>query len=299
MIKRVLITGGSGLIGNSLSQLLTSSGFEVLHLSRSNIQTSHYKTYYWNPETGEIDAAALKSVYAIIHLAGAGIADKRWTAKRKNELRHSRIQSALLLLQKLKENNEQVAHFISASAIGFYDGNNTLENTEEAANGNSFIAGLCKDWENVAVTFKEVAGAVSIVRIGVVLSNKGGALPRLVQTVRYFMGAPLGNGKQYMPWIHLHDLSSIFHALVNNTISSGIYNAVANECTTNKAFTKELCKHFHRPLMPQIPAFILKIMFGAMSSILLKGNRVIPEHLNSEGFQFKYPSLKNALKALY
>lgn len=298
MQNKVLITGGSGLLGQTISSQLTHFGYEVIHLSRNPYKNSSYRTLYWNYKKKEIAPEALTNLYAIIHLAGANIAEKRWIDKQKQNLENSRIESGQFLLLKLQEYNESITHFISASAIGYYSGNNESEHNESSKPGKGFIAQLCLKWENTALGFSSVSKNISIIRIGLVLSNKGGVFPKLVNAAKYYAGSPLGSGNQSMPWIHIDDVANICVQILNGALKPQIYNAVSNEHITNKAFTRLICKLLHKPLMPRIPAIVLKIIFGERATLFLHGNAISPKALNDEGYSFRFATSTEALKAL-
>lgn len=297
-MAKILITGGSGLVGTHLSKLLTDSGHKVTHLSRSVIGSEPYQTYQWDVAAGKLDPKALQDVDHIVHLAGAGVADKRWTDARKKLVLDSRVDSLKLLLKTIKEQNIQLSSFISASAIGYYGmdtGDRLL--TEEDAPGNDFLAEVVKAWEAGADAFSELT-KVAKVRIGVVLSDKGGALPTMARPVKYFAGAPLGSGRQYMSWIHITDLCGIFQYILENQIS-GSYNAVAPNPVTNKVLTKQIAKTLRKPLiLPNVPSFVMKLVFGEMSQIILGGNRVSEKAISEMGYQFKFTHVENALNDL-
>ena len=300
--KIVLITGGTGLIGTELSKLLFDNGYQVRILSRSksSLKNKNYHYYTWNIATKEIELAALKNVHYIIHLAGAGIADKRWTATRKKHILDSRVEGTRLLLETLEQINHRPLKFIAASGIGFYGArtSNTIYK-ENAIPHNDFLGNTCKLWEESSLKFKEAGIPSTILRTGIVLSKKGGALEKLCQTFKFRFASALGNGQQYMPWVHIDDLCRIYLRTITDIEFTGIYNAVAPAHVTNNDFTKALV-HFHKSAvqLPNVPSFILKLLLGCMSEMVLNGSRVSSDKLKKTGFKFRYDTLEKALEDL-
>ncbi|PCI34652.1 MAG: TIGR01777 family protein [Flavobacteriaceae bacterium] len=300
--KTVLITGGTGLIGRQLSKLLFDKGYIIRILSRSKNKGQHnnYQYYNWNITKKEIDVAALKNVDYIIHLAGAGIADKRWTATRKKNIVDSRVDSALLLFNTLQQINHRPLKFIAASGIGYYGAvtSDTIFTEKDPAHID-FLGNTCKLWENSSLKFEEASIPTTILRTGIVLSKKGGALEKLRQTFKFKFGSALGNGKQYMPWIHIDDLCQTYLHSIENKEFTGIYNTVAPTHETNYEFTKALIsQHKHVVLLPNVPSFLLKLLLGSMSEMVLYGSRVSAEKLERIGFKFRYDTLEKALEDL-
>jgi uncharacterized protein len=234
----------------------------------------------------------------IIHLAGAGIGDKRWSALRKEEILNSRVKSGMLLYHRCMENGIHLKSFVTASAVGFYGDGESFSETDPAGKG--FLASVCEQWEQVADLFEKAGVRTVKIRTGIVLAADGGILPRMALPVRMGLGTPLGSGKQYIPWIHPDDLCHIYWQAIKNTSWTGAYNAVAPESVSNRTFTKELAKLFHKPYWPiAIPSFLLKLALGARSELLLKGSRVTSVRLSESGFHFKFEKLEPALKDLY
>lgn len=297
-VKTVLITGGSGLVGTELSQLLTSAGYKVTHLSRNPTQ-KHYQTFYWDVKKGEIDDEAIISADAIIHLAGAGVSDKRWSDAWKKEIYDSRINSTKLLREKVEKLNPGLKHFISASAIGYY-GRDTGDKLvdESTEKGEGFLADVVADWEKEVDRFNSLNIKTSKVRIGIVLSEKGGALVEMAKPIRFGVGAPLGSGNQYMSWIHINDLCGIFAHVLQNA-EAGTFNGVAPNPETNKLFTKSVASQLGKPLwLPNVPKFALRLIVGEMSDILVGGNRVSSKKIEEAGFNFQFAALDDALEDL-
>jgi len=295
----ILVTGGTGLIGKKLCELLRNKGHKVTILSRNQVPKPN--CYYWNLETNYIDAKAIVEADFIIHLAGAGIADKRWTKERKTALIESRVKSSNLLFQKVKELNPNLKAFIAASGIGYYGATTSTKIYEENDDsGTDFLSEICKSWENASNQFKKLNIRTVILRTGVVFSEKGGAFEKISKPIKLGVGAALGTGKQFTPWIHLEDLCNIYAEAVENTKINGIYNAIAPEHSTNKALTKIIAKTFKKPLwLPNIPAFILKLFLGKMVVLLLEGSRISSKKIVATGFKFNYPTLTKALDNLF
>jgi len=294
----ILVTGGTGFIGTTLCDLLRENGNTVLILSRT--KTDKPNTFYWNLQERYIDPEAITKADYIIHLAGEGIADKRWTPQRKKDLINSRVETANLLFEKVIELNPNLKGFIAASGIGYY-GAITSEKiyNENDAVGEDFISEICKVWEKASMQFNAINIRTVILRTGVVLAKEGGALEKLSQPIKLGVGAPIGSGEQYIPWIHLNDLCNIyFEALENNEIT-GIYNAVAPEHITNKSLTKLIAKKLNKPLwLPNIPSFVMKLILGKMAVIILEGSRVSSEKIESTGFKFEFPTLQMTFENL-
>ena len=296
----ILISGGTGLVGKSLTKRLISQGNEVRILSRNPKTSNSVKAFYWNVEKNEIDENAFDGIEHIVHLAGSGIADKRWTDARKKDIIDSRVNSIKLITSVVKKKNIKLKSFIGASAIGIY-GMNTSEKiySETDTGADDFLSQTCVQWENSYQDIQAFSNKNCIIRIGVVLSKNGGALKKLLPLFNFGLGSAVGNGKQYMPWIHLDDLVSIFHETLFNSSYTGIYNAVSSEETTNNSFSKELAKSLSMPFfVPNVPSFVLKLVFGEMANVLLEGSRVSNQRLINTGFTFKYPTLSSALNEI-
>jgi uncharacterized protein (TIGR01777 family) len=296
-MQKVIITGGTGLVGKRLTTLLQQNGYEVNTLCRKPKYANEYK---WSVEEGYIDTLVFKDATTIIHLAGAGVADARWTDTRKKEIIDSRIQSAALLYQYLSKEQHNIQSFISASAVGFYGDRDNELLTETSTNGTGFLAEVCQLWENAADRMTELNITVSKVRIGIVLSKDGGALPKLDFPIKFGIGAYIGNGKQYVPWIHIDDLSHIFIHLHKNKNLNGTYNACAPDIKTNKQMSQTIASVLHRPFIPfPAPAFVINTVMGEMASMLLMSNNCSSEKISQSGFIFQYPTLQSALKDIY
>jgi uncharacterized protein (TIGR01777 family) len=298
--KVVLITGASGLIGKHISNLLFENNFEVIHLVRKKNSTSKFEQFIWNVKENFIEIEALKKADCIIHLAGEGIADKPWTTARKKEIIDSRVLGTDFLLKNLSSINKKLDVFVAASAIGFYGLNPINKPFEETDKHDSgFLGDCCYQWEKASSNAIDLCDRFSIIRIGIVLANEGGALPKLLQPIKYYIGSALGSGKQTMPWIHIEDLCRMFLEVLVNTSIKGIYNAVSPNSVSNNELTKEVAKVLERPLiLPNAPEFIIKLIFGELSQVVLNGAPVSAKKICETGFQFKFPKLNSALTDL-
>jgi len=299
--SHVLITGGTGLVGRQLSGVLVSRGYSVSHLSRERTPSGQYETFIWNPSEDFIEEAALNNVDYIIHLAGAGVADKRWTKDRKEELYASRIDSTDLIFEKLKKGKKKLSAFISASAIGIY-GYNTgevLVTEEQKIQADDFLSELVVNWESAADQFSELGTRVVKFRIGLVLSAEGGLLKEMLPIVNYGLAAPFGDGRQFMSWIHIDDLVNMFVEALENHMLNGTYNAVAPHPVTNKKFLKTLTEIRRKPFfLPGIPRFLLQLGLGELAKAIAGGNKVSCKKILDTGFRFQYPELEPALRNL-
>ena len=235
---KILITGGSGLVGSSLTKVLLGMNYDVAILTRNPSSDLDVKQYFWDPSKLLIDEDALIGVDCIVHLAGTNISDSRWTKKQKQKIYSSRVESAEFLYQKIKELDIPLKSFVSSSAVGCY-GTITSDQiyTEQDHNADDYLGQLCTQWEAKADQFINLGCKVSKVRTGIVLSSKGGALPKMMFPINWCLGAALGSGKQFIPWIHIDDLCAIYTNLINEYIPSGVYNGVAPETITNNDLT--------------------------------------------------------------
>ncbi len=295
-MEKVLITGGSGLIGRRLSFLLKSRGYEVRILSRSNNPKNNYKTFVWNVSEQYINDSAFEGLNHIIHLAGAGIADKRWSEKRKKEIIASRVASTNLLYNTVKRLKTPLNSFISASATGYY-GAVTSETIFEEKDkpAKDFLGKVCSLWEDSIFQFNEIKIRTVALRTGIVLSKDGGALKKMKTPII----TSLGNGKQYMPWIHIDDLCELYIKAIEDEQFKGAFNAVSPEHISNLSFSKKISKIFNYPFLALgAPSLILQIVFGEMSTIILNGSRISANKIKQAGFKFKFENLEKALKNL-
>jgi uncharacterized protein len=297
MSKKILITGASGLIGSRLTELLLQKGYQVSHLGRSK-KSGRIPSFIWDVDKGVVDRQALNGVDTIVHLAGAGVADKRWTSTRKKEILESRTKSSALLYKTLASVDHSVKSVISASAIGYYGfGFGEEVFTEESQPGNDYLAHVVKHWEESVDKINSLNLRLVKLRIGIVLSDKGGALVEMAKPIRWGIGAALGNGKQFLSWIHLDDLCEMFIKAVEDETMRGAYNAVSGEWITNKALTQLIAKVLKRPLLlPNVPGFIMRIIIGEMAVIVVNGSKVSGDKIMKTGFLFRYSNLEQALE---
>ncbi|MDX5340546.1 MAG: TIGR01777 family oxidoreductase [Cyclobacteriaceae bacterium] len=294
-MKNILISGGSGLIGNQITTLLEKKGYEVAWLSRSEQKR---KSFLWDVEKNHIDPQAMEWADAVIHLAGAGVADKRWTSERKKLILESRTQSTQLLHAAIEKAENKPNTFISASAVGYYGFNTGTTLVDETSpSGTDFLAQVVKAWENEVKKIESLHLRTVILRIGIVLDEAGGALGEMLKPP---VAAPLGGGDQWMSWIHIEDLARMFVFALEKTTLQGIYNAVGPNPATNQQLTREAAYASGKPYMGiGVPGFVLKLILGEMSAMVLGGNRVSCQKIQKAGFQFEYYELAGALKDLF
>lgn len=296
-MKKVLISGGSGFVGRALCNFLDDKGYEIAILSRKK-NIGKYRTFQWKPAEHYIDINAIEFADVIINLAGENVSGGRWTSNRKSKIYDSRIESSKLIADGIVKSENKPKTFISASAIGIYGTNEREElQTEDSIPANDFLAKVVNDWEAQSSLIRNCGVDTKLVRIGVVLDPEGGALKKMMPIFKLGLGSPLGSGKQIMPWIALEDLVSIFHYLMENKKLNGCFNAVAPEIIDNAEFSRLLAKNLKKPyFMPAVPAFVLKLMFGEMSQIILSGNKISSQKIIDAGFKFKYDKLEEYFK---
>lgn len=294
----ILITGGTGLVGKYLATELRARKHEVRILSRSKSEKPF--EFYWNLDEKIIDEKAFENIDSIIHLAGATVS-KKWTEDYKKELYFSRIDAANLLLDYCQKKNIHLKSFISASGINYY-GTFTSDQILEENSGilhHDFLADLSVEWEKAAEKFKGTSERVVCLRTAVVLAKNGGAFEPLKKLTDLNIGSAVGSGKQWMNWIHIEDLVNMYIFAVENSDLNGSFNAVADEVPTNSDFMKTLAKVSNKFFLPiNVPAFVLKSIFGEMGEIILEGTRASNKKIKSKGFDFKYADLKKAFESL-
>lgn len=286
----ILIAGGSGLLGSKIQQVLLSAGHEVRVLSRNPKRQEEYR---WNPDKKEIDFAALDKIDVLINLCGEGIADKRWSAKRKKALHDSRIKTTQFLYTYLDQ-MPQLKTYISASGITCYGfDEKKVPYSETDPFGKDYISSLVQEWEEAADLFQKQCRVVKM-RISIVLTKEGGALPKLTKPIMLGFGSALGNGRQIMPWVHIDDLANAFCFVVEQDLN-GAYNLVSGN-TTNLEITQAIADQLNKKLwLPNVPGFVLRLILGEMSTILLQGVACSNQKLLETGFEFKTSELKKAI----
>jgi len=295
MKEVVLITGAGGMVAQQLANQLKQS-YSVRFLTRNANKSNEFQ---WDIKNNKIDPIAFQDVNHIVHLAGASVAKKRWTKKRKKQIVASRVDSASLIQRELIRQNRVVDSFISASAIGFYGSKTTNEiYSEDSPSGNDFLSDVCRKWELAAKSFENnnVAKRVSTLRFGMVLSKQGGILKIIKPLTKFYLSAAFGHGMQYIPWIHIADLCNMINHILDNKSFSGIVNAVAPEHITNNELIQVIAKTMNRAvILPNIPKFIIRFVLGEMSCLFIEGNKVSSDKIRSLGFIFKYNKYNDAL----
>lgn len=298
--QSVLITGGSGMIGKYLTATLLSEGYNVSHLSRGRGQ-SDVRVFRWDPDKGLLDPAALAGIDHVVHLAGANIGEKRWTGQRKEEIRKSRIDSASILYNTLKINGVRIKSFISASGISYY-GTFTSEKifSETDPPAGDFLGNICREWEEAADLFLKDGIRTVKIRTAVALEKNDSALRRIMAPARFGFLGMAGSGRQYMPWIHIKDLTNVYLKAVKDESFSGSYNAVSPQHVTHREFMNILSEVTGKPLLKiPVPPVALKLVYGEMAGIVLEGSRVSSEKLRNAGFKFEFDNLHSALKDIF
>ncbi|MFB9108229.1 TIGR01777 family oxidoreductase [Flavobacterium gyeonganense] len=298
MAKNVLLTGGTGFIGKHLTSVLIANDFSVSILSRRPRNNTDFISYYqWDINRNYIDENAVLNADFIIHLAGEGIVEKRWTEKRKKDILESRLKPVELIHSVLQKHNKSLEAFVSASAVGIYGAETSDEIcTEDSPHANDFLSTTCQKWED-AVNRIESLGIRSVkIRTGIVLGRNEGFLKKLLPGFKMGFGTILGTGKQYLPWIHIEDLCGIYLKAIQDKELNGSYNATVLDNTTNEILSKTLANILGYAIwLPKVPAFVLKIVLGEMSIAVLTGKRVSAEKIKQKGFHFQFEDLKTAL----
>lgn len=295
----VVITGGSGLIGQALTHALLRKGHKVRHLGRSVREVPSVATFKWDIRAGTIDSASVIGVDHIVHLAGAGIADARWTKERVRELVDSRAASVRLLQRAVREHGQVPNSFVSAAGINYY-GATTSDRTcvESDAAGGDSIGMISRKWEEAVDEWASMTRVVKL-RTPIVLSAEGGALSKLAMPFRWGLGAALGSGKQWMPWVHIDDLVWAYESALFNDRMTGAYNVNANGTVNNEEFTTILARSLGKKVfLPNVPGFVLKATLGEMADLLLAGSRASNEKILATGFEFRFNDLAMALDDL-
>ena len=298
MTKNVLLTGGTGFIGKQLTDVLLENGFSVSVLSRSDRKNTDQITYYkWDLKKNYIDEKSILNADFIVHLAGEGIVEKRWTKRRKKVILESRTKPIELIYSVLKNNNKSLDAFVSASAIGIYGAITSHKIcTEATPPANDFLGITCQEWEKSVDKIDSLEIRTVKVRTGIVLGKNEGFLKKVTPSFKAGFGAILGTGKQYVPWIHIDDLCQIYIKAIQNTQMKGSYNAAVTDNTTNQSLSKILANLYGYSIRSlKIPSFVLKLFLGEMSVAVLKGQRVSSEKIQNTGFDFEFTDLEKAL----
>lgn len=296
-MKKILITGGTGLVGRKLSKLLAENSYEVRILTRNKNKKSDYKLFTWDYVNNYIEEDALKDIDVIIHLAGANIGEKRWTKSRKKEIISSRVNSAEFLYNKIAELKKKPEVFISASAVGYYPafsfGGDIFDEKSQA--GNNFTAFVCKQWEKAADKFKDIGIRVVKIRTGIVQDTEDPALKKILNLAKFGIIPVFSSGKQNYPWIHIEDLARIYLYSIHNEEHETI-NAVAPDLITNLEYACSIKQALVKGFLVKIPAFLIKLLFGEMAEVVIKGTK-IKSVLHQNNFNFLYPDIKTAIKS--
>ena len=300
---KFVVAGATGFIGRKLTDALLEQGSSVIVLTRNpgGMQTTHPSLKFapWDGERPGAWSQYLDGADAIINLAGQSIGDRRWTAHRKQQLRSSRVNSTKLLVEAVKDCRIKPRVLLNASAVGYYGNVETGDVTEKHPAGNDFLGKLCSSWESAALVATDLGVRVVLLRSGIVLDPKAGALQRMLLPYRLFVGGPLGSGRQWLPWIHREDeVRAILFAIDNEQIS-GPLNLAAPEPVSMLGFSKALGKTLRRPAFFRVPSFVLRLLLGEMADMVLTGQRVVPKSLVEAGFEFRYPTLDKALADLF
>lgn len=301
---KILITGSSGLVGTALTQELLGSGHTVCRLVRPGTAAATNRSpqgfdVNWNPASGELGGAAV-GADAVVNLAGASIANGRWTTQRKQLLRTSRTETTRALVTALAKMAARPRVFISASAIGYYGNRGDETLTEASQPGNGFLSGIAKEWEAEAMKAEALGIRVVLARFGVVLARHGGALSQMMRPFQFGIGGKIAGGRQWMSWITLDDAVAILRLMLENEHIRGPLNVVSPEPVTNAEFTKTLAAALHRPALFPAPAFALRLVLGEMAdALLLSSQRVLPAQLQKLNYAFRHPDLQSALQTVF
>lgn len=302
---KLLLTGGTGLIGKTLVDKLLQDHHEICLLTRNpnrweTLFSSKVKCLYWDALKGMPPKEAYKDVEGIVNLMGEGIAEKSWTEAQKKKIRDTRVLGTKHLVDGAVSYATSLKHYVSASAIGYYDHTySTSTLTEMSPHGSNFMALLCKEWEEASLAICAIPNIREVrIRIGVVLSHSGGALAKMIPPFKWGVGGRLGTGDQWMNWVHIDDVIALFEKALTESNYSGAFNAVSPGNVTNREFTKQLARVLRRPAFFHVPGFVLTRLLGDMAPLVLQGGQVIPQRTLNDGFEFKYIDLSTVLKTI-
>ena len=297
---RILVTGSSGLVGSALARRLDQTEYEFIPLLRKGNHDRSAETPTWAPPDGPVDLSPAGKLHSVIHLAGAGIGDRRWSKERKRVLRESRVEATHSLATALAELSpaQRPESLIAASGMGIYGDRGDEVLREESGTGTGFLAELARDWENAAEPARLAGIRVVHLRIGIALSASGGPLEKMLLPFRWGLGGPLGSGRQFVSWITLYDLISVILTMIGREDVEGPINTIAPGAVIQREFARQLGRALHRPALLPAPAFALRLVLGEMSTLLLESQRGEPTRLFDLHFPFRYPDLATALPAL-
>lgn len=301
---RVIITGGTGLIGRALAASLLRDDHEVIVLSREpargkNMEAGGAQVVRWDGRSADGWGQYTEGADAIVNLAGDNLSSGRWTDEKKKSILESRVLAGQAVTQAVEMTQAKPKVVVQVSGIGYYGVTDPGVLTEESPKGTDFLAGVCEAWENATAGVERMGVRRVVARCAVVLDRKEGALPRMALPFRLFAGGPIGSGRQWMPWVHIDDVVGVFRHLIENGTAVGVYNLAAPQPVTNREFSKALGRAMRRPAWMPVPAFVLKLIFGEMSTVLLDGQQAIPKRLQEEGYPFEFGTLDAALADLF
>lgn len=302
MIKTILITGGTGLVGEKLVEMLLHRGYKIHLLTRGNSKSlrTDVRTFKWDIYKREIDKQCIAGVDAIIHLAGEEIGSNRWTGDRKQQIIESRTESIRMIYDLIRKTKNQVGHIISASAIGFYGARGGELLSEDSLPGKDFLAETCIEWEQAVDEGLELGLRIVKLRCGIILDAKGGALNQMTKPLKMGFGTILGSGTQWVSWIHIRDALDMYIFALENEKMKGVYNAAAPDAVSNTNMTHAIAAAMHISVwFFHVPEFVLKLAMGEMSILALGSSRVSPDKVIREGFEFAYPNIEGALNEIY
>lgn len=299
---RVVITGGTGLIGRALATNLGADGHDVVVLSRAPERAgtlpAGVRAERWDGRTGADWASVADGADAIVNLAGENLAERRWTAEHKRRILESRLNAGRAVVEAVEMVARKPRAVVQASAVGYYGPHGDEEVTEETGPGQDFLAGVCVEWEASTQPVEGRGVRRAIARSAVVLASEGGSLTRMLRPFRLFVGGPLGSGRQWFPWIHIEDEVAALRFLIENEGASGAFNLSAPNPVTNAEFSRALGRALGRPALMRTPAFVLRLVFGEVATVLVEGQRAVPRRLLDSGFAFRFPEAAGALRSL-
>lgn len=301
---RVIITGGTGLLGRALAASMLRDEHEVIVLSRNpqkgkNMEIGGAQVARWDGKTAQGWGQLAEGADAIVNLAGDNLSSGKWTPEKKRLILESRVNAGQAVVQAVEQAQNKPKMVLQTSGINYYGVNDPGVMTESCPKGNDFLADVCEQWEAASAPVENMGVRRAVTRCAVVLDKNEGALPRMSLPFKLFAGGPIGSGKQWLSWVHIADVVGAFRYLIETDSAFGVYNLTAPQPVTNRQFSKALGKALHRPSLIPVPAFVLKIIFGEMSTVLLDGQQAVPRRLQEAGYKFAFPSVEAALKEIY